>query len=117
MKDRFDVHLGVTNTLFIGKWTVRVLFLLKELPYRHSQLRRRLSHGMVRPCSCPASDMQRQSGAPDTKGDSTYRTASIDGGEMTLWVLNGAKATSALSPFDSQLRTLIGAAREVAFVP
>jgi DNA-binding HxlR family transcriptional regulator len=42
MKDRFDVHLGVTNTLFIGKWTVRVLFLLKERPYRHAQLRRRL---------------------------------------------------------------------------
>jgi DNA-binding HxlR family transcriptional regulator len=36
------VHLGVTNTLFIGKWTVRVLFLLKERPYRHAQLRRRL---------------------------------------------------------------------------
>jgi DNA-binding HxlR family transcriptional regulator len=42
MKDRFDVHLGVTPTLFIGKWTVRVLFLLKERPYRHAQLRRRL---------------------------------------------------------------------------
>ena len=50
MKDRFDVHLGVTNTLFIGKWTVRVLFLLKERPYRHAQLRRRLgaiSHRML----------------------------------------------------------------------
>jgi DNA-binding HxlR family transcriptional regulator len=42
MKNRFDVHLGVTPTLFIGKWTVRVLFLLKERPYRHAQLRRRL---------------------------------------------------------------------------
>jgi hypothetical protein len=30
---------------------------------------------------------------------------------MWLWVMNGPKATSALSPFDSQLRTLIGAAR------
>jgi DNA-binding HxlR family transcriptional regulator len=42
MKDRLDVHLGVTPTLFIGKWTVRILFLLKERPYRHAQLRRRL---------------------------------------------------------------------------
>jgi DNA-binding HxlR family transcriptional regulator len=42
MKSRFDVHLGVTPTLFIGKWTVRVLFLLKERPYRHAQMRRRL---------------------------------------------------------------------------
>jgi hypothetical protein len=25
------------------------------------------------------------------------------------WVMNGPKATSALSPFDSQLRTLVGA--------
>jgi DNA-binding HxlR family transcriptional regulator len=42
MKNRFDVRLGVTPTLFIGKWTVGVLFLLKERPYRHAQLRRRL---------------------------------------------------------------------------
>jgi DNA-binding HxlR family transcriptional regulator len=42
MKNRFDVHLGVTPTLFIGKWTIRVLFLLKERPYRHAQIRRQL---------------------------------------------------------------------------
>ena len=42
MKNKFDVQLGATPTLFIGKWTVRVLFLLKERPYRHAQLRRRL---------------------------------------------------------------------------
>jgi DNA-binding HxlR family transcriptional regulator len=42
MKNKFDVQLGATPMLFIGKWAVRVLFLLKELPYRHSQLRRRL---------------------------------------------------------------------------
>ena len=42
MKNGFDAHLAVTPTLFIGKWTVRVLFLLKEQPYRHAQLRRRL---------------------------------------------------------------------------
>src|SRR5437660_12023076 len=29
----------------------------------------------------------------------------------TVWVMNGPKVTSALSPFDSQLRTLVGAAR------
>lgn len=42
MKERFDVHLRVTPTLFIGKWTVRILFLLKERPYHHGELRRRL---------------------------------------------------------------------------
>jgi DNA-binding HxlR family transcriptional regulator len=42
MKNTFDVHLGITPTLFIGKWTVRVLFLLKERPYRYAQLRRGL---------------------------------------------------------------------------
>jgi pimeloyl-ACP methyl ester carboxylesterase len=30
---------------------------------------------------------------------------------LPVWVMNGPKATSALSPFDSQLRTLVGAAR------
>jgi len=42
MQDRFDAHLGVTPTLFIGKWTVRILFLLEERPYHHGELRRRL---------------------------------------------------------------------------
>jgi DNA-binding HxlR family transcriptional regulator len=42
MKDRFDVHLHVTPTLFIGRWTVRILFLLGERPYHHAELRRRL---------------------------------------------------------------------------
>jgi len=42
MEDRFDVHLRVTPTLFIGKWTVKILFLLEERPYYHAQLRRRL---------------------------------------------------------------------------
>src|SRR5205823_12376510 len=32
-------------------------------------------------------------------------------GRGPQWVMNGPKATSALSPFDSQLRTLVGAAR------
>ena len=42
MKDRFDVHLRVTPTLFIGRWTVRILFLLGERSYHHAELRRRL---------------------------------------------------------------------------
>ena len=42
MQDRFDAHLGVTPTLFIGKWTVRILFLLEERPYHHGERRRRL---------------------------------------------------------------------------
>jgi len=29
-------------TVFIGKWTPRILFLLKEQPYRHGELRRHL---------------------------------------------------------------------------
>src|SRR5215469_14671408 len=28
--------------LFIGKWSVKILYSLKERPYRHGQLRRRL---------------------------------------------------------------------------
>jgi hypothetical protein len=32
-------------------------------------------------------------------------------GSRQRWVMNGPKVTSALSPFDSQLRTLVGAAR------
>jgi DNA-binding HxlR family transcriptional regulator len=31
-----------TPTIFIGKWTPRILFLLKERPYRHGELRRHL---------------------------------------------------------------------------
>src|SRR5260370_19983736 len=31
-----------SGKLFIGKWTVRVIFLLKERPHRHGQLRQRL---------------------------------------------------------------------------
>jgi DNA-binding HxlR family transcriptional regulator len=42
MKDGFDVHLDVTPALFIGKWTVRILFLLEERPHHHGELRRRL---------------------------------------------------------------------------
>jgi DNA-binding HxlR family transcriptional regulator len=30
------------TTIFVGKWTVRILSLLKARPYRHGELRRRL---------------------------------------------------------------------------
>jgi hypothetical protein len=33
MNDRFDAHLHVTPTLFIGKWKVRILLSLEERPY------------------------------------------------------------------------------------
>jgi DNA-binding HxlR family transcriptional regulator len=42
MKNGLDVRRRVTPSLFIGKWTVKVLFLLEDRPYRHAQLRRRL---------------------------------------------------------------------------
>ena len=29
-------------TIFVGRWTVNILFSLKESPYRHTELRRRL---------------------------------------------------------------------------
>jgi len=31
-----------TSTIYIGKWTARIVFMLKEEPHRHSELRRRL---------------------------------------------------------------------------
>src|SRR5260370_32055800 len=42
MKDKSDAFAEDAGRLFIGKWTVRVLFLLKERPHRHGQLRQRL---------------------------------------------------------------------------
>lgn len=32
----------VGSTIFIGKWTVKILYWLKEKPHRHGQLRRTL---------------------------------------------------------------------------
>ena len=34
--------LSAVPTIHIGKWTVRILFMLKVRPHRHSELRRRL---------------------------------------------------------------------------
>lgn len=30
------------STIFVGRWTVRILFCLQEGPHRHTELRRRL---------------------------------------------------------------------------
>lgn len=37
-------RLGALPTLYIGKWTVEIIYSLKEKPYRHGQLRRRLGN-------------------------------------------------------------------------
>jgi DNA-binding HxlR family transcriptional regulator len=51
VKSRFRRRHGAMNTtqeskvassIFIGRWTPKVLFALEERPYRHGQLRRRL---------------------------------------------------------------------------
>jgi DNA-binding HxlR family transcriptional regulator len=34
--------LRMASSIFIGRWTPRILFSLDERPYRHGQLRRRL---------------------------------------------------------------------------
>jgi len=34
----------VASSIFIGRWTPKVLFSLEERPYRHGQLRRRLGN-------------------------------------------------------------------------
>lgn len=35
---------GPRSPIFIGRWTPRILFSLKERPYRHGELRRRLGN-------------------------------------------------------------------------
>lgn len=35
-------ELKTTRPIFIGRWTAEILFSLKEKPYRHGELRRRL---------------------------------------------------------------------------
>jgi DNA-binding HxlR family transcriptional regulator len=34
----------IVPTLFIGKWTAKILYTLKERPHRHGKLRRRLGN-------------------------------------------------------------------------
>ena len=34
----------ILPTLFIGKWTAKVIYAFKEKPHRHGELRRRLNN-------------------------------------------------------------------------
>lgn len=40
--DKLSPISDVAPTLFIGKWTVKIVYLLKERPHRPGELRRRL---------------------------------------------------------------------------
>jgi len=42
MDDNRDPVLHAAPTVFIGKWTVKIMYLLKERPHRHGELRRSL---------------------------------------------------------------------------
>ena len=44
MKQKPGLAPKMLPTLFIGKWTVKVLYALREKPHRHGQLRRRLGN-------------------------------------------------------------------------
>ncbi len=33
---------STVSTIFVGRWTVRILFSLQECPHRHTELRKRL---------------------------------------------------------------------------
>jgi DNA-binding HxlR family transcriptional regulator len=44
MNDVQHADAEIATTIFIGKWTVEVLYLLGEQPHRHGQLRRRLGN-------------------------------------------------------------------------
>ncbi|MGA8672570.1 MAG: helix-turn-helix domain-containing protein [Terracidiphilus sp.] len=50
MKDQSRTNMNTTDELkmpaplFIGRWTPRVLFVLKRRPYRHGELRRQLGN-------------------------------------------------------------------------
>ncbi len=44
MNDKSGPAPAATSTVFIGKWTVEILSLLKERPHRHGELRRRLGN-------------------------------------------------------------------------
>jgi len=44
MKDKLGLASATLPTLFIGKWTVKIIYSLKKKPYRHGALRRRLGN-------------------------------------------------------------------------
>jgi len=43
MKDRLGL-VAAMPTLFIGRWTVKIMYSLRKRPLRHGQLRRRLGN-------------------------------------------------------------------------
>jgi len=44
MKDGLSRGSETAPTIFIGKWTVEIIYMLKARPYRHGELRRRLGN-------------------------------------------------------------------------
>lgn len=44
MKDRLDLRPEVVPSIFIGKWTVKIMYALKQKPHRPGQLRRLLGN-------------------------------------------------------------------------
>jgi len=44
MDDRLRVSSSTVSAIFIGKWTVKIVSLLRERPHRHGELRRRLGN-------------------------------------------------------------------------
>src|SRR5262252_5364977 len=44
MKERLSRRSEMMPMIFIGKWTVDIMYMLKARPYRHGQLRRRLGN-------------------------------------------------------------------------
>jgi DNA-binding HxlR family transcriptional regulator len=44
MKERLGLGSEMVPTLYIGKWTIKIMYSLKVKPHRHGQLRRRLGN-------------------------------------------------------------------------
>src|SRR6266566_621773 len=103
------------GTLFLGTASVpkhpdyrnssRLLRTRREWPRRRAAEHR----DELAPFHCPMPPV-----LPTERIAHRSRDCCAAGFRSCLWpvrVMNGPKATSALSPFDSQLRTLVGAAR------
>jgi hypothetical protein len=60
--------------IFIGRWTLKVLFSLKEKPYRHGQLRRHVGSGSQREAR---DEVESHCGGVflDANGKDTHRSA------------------------------------------
>ena len=44
MNERLSHGSGMAPTIFIGKWTVEIIYMLKARPHRHGELRRHLGN-------------------------------------------------------------------------